>query len=215
MEENKGDSLKLRLMEDSLKEQMGVIEGLDKEILDALSRLDKNNEDDCVQEIEDSGKFKDKMSYALLQIQDLEQKLESQNALPTLQTLSTIQRADSIDSLPSLSSFTRKQRVKLPKMEIKKFSGSPREWQEFWDSYKSAVHENEELSDIDKFSYLRHFLEDSARKVISGLELTAINYTKAIKLLEKRFVKPKIIKNAHINAIIKAQSVFNEKVLEE
>ena len=58
---------------------------------------------------------------------------------------------------------------------------------------------------------MRHFLEDSARKVISGLELTAVNYKEAIKLLEKRFAKPEIIKNAHINSIIKAPTIFNEK----
>ena len=96
-------------------------------------------------------------------------------------------------------------------MVIKKFSGSPQEWQEFWDSYKSAVHENEELSGIDKFSYLRHLLEDSARKAISGLELTATNCKEAVKLLEKRFAKPEIIKDAHINEIIKAPTIFNEK----
>ena len=116
-----------------------------------------------------------------------------------------------MDSLSSLSSFTRKQKVKLSEMVIKKFSGSPQEWQEFWDSYKSAVHENEELSDIDKFSYLRHLLEDSTRKAISGLELTATNYKEAAKLPEKRFAKPEIIKDAHINEIIKAPTVFNEK----
>ena len=73
------------------------------------------------------------------------------------------------------------------------------------------VHENEQLNDIDKFNYLKHFLEDGARKVISGLELTEANYEEAIKLLEKRFAKPEIIKNVHINGIIKAQSVFSEK----
>ena len=211
IEESKDDVLKLRQMEDTLKEQMGIIEGLDKEILEELSRAENDNANDCSEEIGESCQFKDKVSYALLQIEDFKQKLMNPNSLPTLPTLPTLQRADSIDSLPSLSSFTRKQRVKLPKMEIKRFSGSPQEWQEFWDNYKSAVHENEELSDIDKFSYLRHFLEDSARKVISGLELTAVNYKEAIKLLEKRFAKPEIIKNAHINSIIKAPTIFNEK----
>ena len=211
IEESKDDVLKLRQMEDTLKEQMGIIEGLDKEILEELSRVENDNANDCSEEIGESCQFKDKVSYALLQIEDFKQKLMNPNSLPTLPTLPTLQRADSIDSLPSLSSFTRKQRVKLPKMEIKRFSGSPQEWQEFWDNYKSAVHENEELSDIDKFSYLRHFLEDSARKVISGLELTAVNYKEAIKLLEKRFAKPEIIKNAHINSIIKAPTIFNER----
>ena len=36
-----------------------------------------------------------------------------------------------------------RRQVKLPKLEIKKFSGKIGEWQEFWDGFKSAVHEDE------------------------------------------------------------------------
>ena len=57
---------------------------------------------------------------------------------------------------------------------------------------------------------MRHFLEDSAGKVTSGLELTAINYKKAIKFLEKRFAKPEITKNAHINSIEKSVGRIRE-----
>lgn len=98
------------------------------------------------------------MSYALLQIEDFRQKFMNQNNLVTLPTL---QGVDSIDSLSRFSSFMRKHRVQLPKMEIKQFSGSLQGWQEFWDSYNSAVHENEELCDIHKFSHLRPYIEDS------------------------------------------------------
>ena len=66
MEENKDNILKLRQIEDELKEQMGIIEGLDKEILEELSRLENDNANDCSEEKEQSGQFKDKASYALL-----------------------------------------------------------------------------------------------------------------------------------------------------
>ena len=120
-------------MKDALKEQMGIIEGLDKEILEKLSRLDKNNANDCSEEIGESGQFKDKVGYALLQIEDFKKKLMSSNNLPTLPTL---QRADSINSLSSLISFTRKQRVKLPKMEIKSFQEAPKNGKNFGTTIK-------------------------------------------------------------------------------
>ena len=203
--ENKDNALKLRQMGNSLKEKIRVIEGLDKEILDLLSEIEGDNEDDCTEEIEESGNFKDKVSYALLKIEDLEKKIMS---LSDLQSQLFLRRSDSVDS----GSNIRIKRIRLPKMEIKKFSGRPQEWQEFWDSYKSAVHEDEQSSDIDKFNYLKHFLEDAARKVVSGLELTDANYEEAVKLLEKRFVKPEIIKNVHINGIIKALSILTRKI---
>ena len=190
-------------MGNSLKEKIRVIEGLVKEILDLLNELEEDNDDECAEELEESGNFKDKVSYALLKIEDLEKKITSLSDLPSQLFL---RRSESVDS----GSNIKIQRVRLPKMEIKKFSGFPQEWQEFWDSYKSAEHENEQLSDIDKFNYFKHFLEDRARKVISGLGLMEANYEEAVKLLEKRFAKPEIIKNVHINGIIKAQSVFSE-----
>ena len=44
MEEKKDDVLKLRQMENSLKEHMAIIEGLNKEILEELSKLEKDIE---------------------------------------------------------------------------------------------------------------------------------------------------------------------------
>ena len=48
-------------------------------------------------------------------------------------------------------------RVKLPKLEVKRFTSKVEEWQEFWDSFDSAIHTNPKLSQVDKFSYLRDF----------------------------------------------------------
>ena len=45
-------------------------------------------------------------------------------------------------------------RPKLPKLHLPKFSGDITKFRTFWDSYKSAVHRNPELSPIDKFNYL-------------------------------------------------------------
>ena len=99
----------------------------------------------------------------------------------------------------------------MPKLELKRFSGRPQDWEEFWDGFVSAVHGNEELSTIDKFSYLRHYLEDSAKKVIMGFKLTENNYEAALDLLKQRFAKPSVIKRAHIRDLMNVQAVFNER----
>ncbi|KAH7975503.1 hypothetical protein HPB52_002331 [Rhipicephalus sanguineus] len=41
--------------------------------------------------------------------------------------------------------------VKLPKLELKRFSGALTEWQSVWEQFERAVHENDTLSDSDKF----------------------------------------------------------------
>ena len=101
--------------------------------------------------------------------------------------------------------------MKLPKLQMRSFSGKVQDWQEFWDSFKSAIHEDPGLAKIDKFKYLRSFLDEPARRVISGLALTDAEYDSAVELLKKRFAKPTLIKRAHINDMINLAPVYNER----
>ena len=52
------------------------------------------------------------------------------------------------------ASSSSAQRVKLPKIELEKFSGDPKRWQSWWDCFESVIHNND-LSNIDKFNYLQ------------------------------------------------------------
>lgn len=75
--------------------------------------------------------------------------------------------------------------MKLPKLTMRTFDGDLTSWVTFWDSFD---HENRDLSDVDKFNYLRSLLEKGAYDVISGLTLSADNYIEAITLLKKRYM---------------------------
>ena len=68
-----------------------------------------------------------------------------------------------------------KDKIKLPKLEIKKFSGNPGEWVTFWDSFQSAIRTNEQLTDTQKFQYLKMYVDKTATDTISGLQLTSSN----------------------------------------
>ena len=43
------------------------------------------------------------------------------------------------------------------------------------------MHNNEQLSDIEKFNYLNSLLKHTARESISGFALTAANYQQAVE----------------------------------
>ena len=53
----------------------------------------------------------------------------------------------------------------------------------FWESFNSAIHENPELSKVDKFNYLRSMITHAASEAISGSTLTSANYDAAIEVL--------------------------------
>ena len=77
-------------------------------------------------------------------------------------------------------------RLKLPMLVLKRFNGVLTKWATFWDSFESFVHNNSNLSNIDKFNYLNSQSEGRASEAIAGLKLTSANYSKAIVIL-KRF----------------------------
>ena len=67
------------------------------------------------------------------------------------------------------------------------FNGNILEWQSFWDQFSSAIHDKENISNIDKFTYLKLFLCDSANYTILGVMLTSENYFQAIEILTRRY----------------------------
>ena len=204
IDEQKKDVKKLKQLEMQLKEKLQTVKDLDEKVLELIA--DEESESDTEgagpvsKEIDEAAAFQDKVNSAILSIQEI--------LLPN----GPMHRGEQNSSIRvSSHENVRKVRAKLPILELRRYSGKPQEWQEFWDGFVSAVHENEELSSIDKFSYLKYYLEDGAKKVISGLELTEKNYEVALNLLKDRFAKPAIIKQAHIREIMNCSPVFNEK----
>ena len=85
----------------------------------------------------------------------------------------------------SVNSSQSSQFHKLPKFSRPIFTGNILEWQTFWDSFKSSVHHNDSLSDIQRFSYLRSLLQGGAARVIEGFPLTQLQaLKKEIDILE-------------------------------
>lgn len=96
-------------------------------------------------------------------------------------------------------------KAKLPKLILPIFRGDVTTRTGFWESYKSAVHDNESISKLDKFNYLRSLLEGTASRAIQGLALSSSKYDSAVEILEQRFGRPQQIISAHMDEIFKHQ----------
>ena len=94
--------------------------------------------------------------------------------------------------------------MKLPKLKVRKFKGSLQEWQESWVLFESAIHTNESLSNVDKFSFLRRLLLEPARSKIAGFPLTLANYESAVDLLKRQY-------NTEQNELLSTQPVYSDK----
>ena len=77
--------------------------------------------------------------------------------------------------------------IKLPKLELKHFSGDPMKWLEFWDSFERNVHENKSYSEVHKLSYLKACLDGAASTTIANLKIIGENYKPAVEVLKAKY----------------------------
>ena len=95
-------------------------------------------------------------------------------------------------------------------MALPSFSGDILQWQPFWDSYESKIHANTNLTDVQKFTYLKSQLEGSAASVIEGFAMTNTNDARAIDLLKERFGQQQKITHAAMQALLKLPAPSNK-----
>ena len=62
--------------------------------------------------------------------------------------------------------------IKQPNLTIPPFEGNITQWTPFWNSSKFAIHQNANLTEIDKLNYFMSLLKGSMHQKISGLLLT-------------------------------------------
>ena len=84
-------------------------------------------------------------------------------------------------------------------------------WEEFWAAFESAIHENEDLAEVDKLKYIRGCLEGAVKSVIAGVPMTNAGYDTAGDLLKKRYAQPSVFQCAHINNLMNVTPVFSER----
>lgn len=101
----------------------------------------------------------------------------------------------------SLDDSTSARKTRLPELKIPQFSGSYTEWPDFFAMFTTVIHNDMELSKIEKFQHLRTCLAGAALDTISSLEPREANYDKAITLLQNRFDNKLINFQAHIREI--------------
>ena len=110
--------------------------------------------------------------------------------------------------------------MKLPKIQLRKFNGNPMNFMSFLEKFESAVHSNSNLSEIEKFCYLKKLLGEKPSNAIKGLTLSATNYRAALEILKTSYGNKQLIISSHMDKLCKlnraqwAQTVtFAEKLI--
>ena len=103
------------------------------------------------------------------------------------------------------SHLTNKTGLKMPKIDLPKFTGKYKDWVPFYDQLKSAVDKNDSISsDVQKLNYLEASLQGEAAEILSHLPLTNSNYRIGLKLLEDQYSNKRLKLKSHMDAILQA-----------
>ena len=96
--------------------------------------------------------------------------------------------------------------IKLPKIDLPKFSGNKMDFSGFWDIFNAAIMSNSTLSNVQKFAYLLSCLTGEAKSSLSGLSLNNENFELAIRLLTDKFGNKDSIIREHLGKLQNCKS---------
>ncbi|UYV82073.1 hypothetical protein LAZ67_21000672 [Cordylochernes scorpioides] len=96
------------------------------------------------------------------------------------------------------------EKIRLPTIELPKFSGNLIDWLTFWAQFEK-IHLDIRLKDSDKFYYLLQSLsvDTEAYKIVSNYPLTEENYSKAIDALRRRYANPDLLLQVYVRELLK------------
>lgn len=156
--------------------------------------------DESEQEINDRLEFEEKYFSIKAKMDDL---------------LSSNDNKDDVVSNHSARPLTsNKPLLKLPAIKLPTFDGKYETWLAYSDAFKVMVHNNENISTIQKFYYLVSTLKLEAAQLIKNLAITEANYPVAWQLLVDRYENKKLISSAYVGEILNIKSVVKEDASE-
>ena len=180
----------------SLDERLETIKQLDNQILEYLS-----TQSEIEKEIESAALFKEPVYEVIVKIEKALSFCEHERKKKEIEEQAGSGALSNANQPAVVVSTGMKSR--LPKLTIKKFSGQPSGWQEFWNNFSLSVHENSGLNDVDRFVHLRSLVEGTAYDTIAGRALTAADYKVTVDLLKQRSGQRQLITNCHMENLMK------------
>ena len=100
--------------------------------------------------------------------------------------------------------------AELPKLVIKRFSGSYLDWLRFGRQFSVEI-DKAEISNVMKFSYLKELVEPKIRTCIDGLPFTNDGYERANGILEQRYGNTNEIVNSYVEEIVNLPNITSTR----
>ncbi|XP_015125115.1 uncharacterized protein LOC107046906 [Diachasma alloeum] len=94
------------------------------------------------------------------------------------------------------------RRFKLPSPDLPVFNGEYENWLSFKGEFEAAIHNQSDLNQVVKFSYLRRCLKGSALDKVKMLPITGDNYERAWNILNEIYSNDRLIISRHYQLLL-------------
>ncbi|XP_046145702.1 uncharacterized protein LOC123989029 [Osmia bicornis bicornis] len=112
-----------------------------------------------------------------------------------------------VSPAPSSVTDNAQGSIRLPVINLPTFDGKFSEWLEFRDTFDSLVHQNNALSDVQKYHYLKSAVKGSAARAVKALNISEGNYKLAWETLKNRYQNPLALRKHHMDAFLDLPSI--------
>ena len=188
------------------KVHLGLLEtfGTDCQALEeeTLIRYHNNNEFDAHQR--DFGNLMERFTNAKVTLLTL---LQQQDLLRQQAMLQQQMQNDNNNNMEQQQQ--RIVEVRLPKLELPRFSGDTLEWPSFYDRFVAAVHAKD-INPCLKFEYLASCLVGEAAHAVMNIPITEANYEAAWDLLKKRYHNNRKIATMHLDRLLSVPAIGHD-----
>ena len=170
--------------------------------------------------LEITSKMQDEMTDETLLAADIDKMEEIENKVISLRTRakSILEKQQKIENIvtdptqPLVVAQPPPIAVKLPDAKLPEFSGEYEKFPSFIDSFTALVHNNPNITDIEKFGYLRGVCK---LDIIQHTPMTSANYKIAINRLKEEYGDTDLIAAKHRNALLDKNKRKKPSNLEE
>lgn len=184
--------------------------------------LDANKVSDFKVRVAKADETLDKFEKILGTMDTLNVKLDEADRIDCDQTLSSfeamyfkVKAKEAVlkaEMASPVSPAPQAPKIHLPTINVPIFSGEISAFPAFKSLYDQLIHTNTDLSDIQKFSYLKSYLSSHAASCIDHISFLAQNYPLAYQSLVDRYGKKRVLANNYLSKILKFSPLQSDHI---
>lgn len=134
--------------------------------------------------------------------------------VPVAKNITVVSKEQSSVQIPNNVQNHVQNHVQLPKISLPIFNGEYNNWLIFKETFTALIHDNTQLTNIEKYHYLKSALKEHASNTINKVVFSSEGYTIAWNALLTRYDNNRMLIDHHIKGLFNLQSLNGKSAIQ-